>query len=171
MKKIITLIVLIMTLNSCAEKIVINREVDSTEYGKMLLGTQSFDQFHKEPYKVWFDENYKIYPTDKPSIEALKKAKINSYSITVFLGTWCGDSKRNFPRLMKILDETKFPKSKLHIIGVNRKKQSPNGEEAKYNIIKVPTIILEKYGKEIGRITEEPETGYIEKDLLNIIKK
>ena len=72
---------------------------------------------------------------------------------------------------MKILDETKFPKSKLHIIGVNRKKQSPNGEEAKYNIVKVPTIILEKYGKEIGRITEEPETGFIEKDLLNIIKK
>ena len=171
MKKIITLIVLIMTLNSCAEKIVINREVDSTEYGKMLLGTQSFDQFHKEPYKPWYEESYNIYPTDKPTISELKKAKINSYSITVFLGTWCGDSKRNFPRLMKILDETKFPKSKLHIIGVNRKKQSPNGEEAKYNIVKVPTIILEKYGKEIGRITEEPETGYIEKDLLNIIKK
>jgi hypothetical protein len=41
MKKIIALIVLIMTLNSCAEKVVINREVDTTEYGKMLLGTQS----------------------------------------------------------------------------------------------------------------------------------
>ena len=49
MKKIIALIVLVMTLNSCAEKVVINREVDTTEYGKMLLGTQSFDQFHKEP--------------------------------------------------------------------------------------------------------------------------
>ena len=75
MKKIIALIVLVMTLNSCAEKVVINREVDTTEYGKMLLGTQSFDQFHKEPYKVWFDENYKIYTTDKPYIEALKKAR------------------------------------------------------------------------------------------------
>jgi hypothetical protein len=41
MKKIIALIVLGMTLNSCAEKVVINREVDTTEYGKMLLGTQS----------------------------------------------------------------------------------------------------------------------------------
>jgi hypothetical protein len=51
MKKIIALIVLIMTLNSCAEKIVINREVDSTEYGKMLLGTQSFDQFQKNLIK------------------------------------------------------------------------------------------------------------------------
>ena len=29
----------------------------------------------QEPYKPWFDESYKIYPTDKPSIEALKKQK------------------------------------------------------------------------------------------------
>lgn len=171
MKKIIALIVLVMTLNSCAEKVVINREVDTTEYGKMLLGVQSLNQFKKEPYKPWYDESYNIYPTDKPTISELKKAKINSYNITVFLGTWCGDSHKNFPRLMKILDETKFPESKLHIIAVNKKKQSPDGEEVKYNITKVPTIIVQKYGKEIGRITEEPESGYIEKDLLQIIKK
>lgn len=160
-----------MTLNSCAEKIIINREVDTPEYGKMLLGTQSLDQFQKDPYKTWYDENYNIYPIEKTALEGLKKEKLNSYNITVFLGTWCGDSKRNFPRLMKILDATKFPKNKLKIITVNRKKQSPNGEEVKYNITHVPTIIIEKYGKEIGRIIEEPETGYIEKDLLNIIKK
>ena len=171
MKKIITLIILGMALNSCAQKVIINREIDTPEYGKMLLGNQSLNQFQKDPYKAWYDENYTIYPIDKTALESLKKEKINSYNIIVFLGTWCGDSHKNFPRLMKILDETKFPKSKLHIIGVNRKKQSPNGEEAKYNIVKVPTIILEKYGKEIGRITEVPETGYIEKDLLNIIKK
>lgn len=160
-----------MTLNSCAQKVIINREVDTKEYGKMLLGTQALSQFQKEPYKTWYDENYKIYPVDKTALEGLKKEKLNSYNMTVFLGTWCGDSKRNFPRLMKILDATKFPHTKLTIIALNRKKQSPNGEEVKYNITHVPTIILEKYGKEIGRITEEPETGFIEKDLLNIIKK
>lgn len=171
MKKIIALIILVMTFSSCAQKVIINREVDTKEYGKMLLGTQSIQQFQKEPYKEWFDENYNIYPVDKTALAGLKKEKLNSYIVTVFLGTWCSDSKRNFPRLMKILDATKYPKTKLRIIAVNRKKQSPNGEEVKYNITHVPTIILEKYGKEIGRITEEPETGYIEKDLLNIIKK
>ena len=38
-------------------------------------------------------------------------------------------------------------------------------EKVKYNITHVPTIIVEKYGKEIGRITEEPETGFIEKKI------
>lgn len=171
MKRLIALIILVMSLNSCAQKVIINREVDTKEYGKMLLGTQSLDQFQKEPYKAWYDESYNIYPVDKTALEGLKKEKINSYQIKVFLGTWCEDSHRNFPRLMKILDETKFPDSRLEIIAVNRKKQSPNGEEVKYNISRVPTIIVEKYGKEIGRITEEPESGFIEKDLLNIIKK
>jgi thiol-disulfide isomerase/thioredoxin len=171
MKKIIALIILVMTFNSCAQKVIINREVDSTEYGKMLLGPQALSQFQKEPYKAWYDENHNIYPVDKTALASLKKEKLNSYNITVFLGTWCGDSKRNFPRLIKILEETNYPKAKITIIGLNRKKQSPNGEEVKYNITHVPTIIVEKYGKEIGRITEEPETGFIEKDLLNIIKK
>ena len=171
MKKIIALIIIIMTLNSCAQKVIINREVDTKEYGKMLLGAQALSQFQKEPYKTWYDENYKIYPVDKTALEGLKKEKLNSYNITVFLGTWCSDSKRNFPRLMKILNETNFPESKLHIIAVNRKKQSPNGEEVKYVITHVPTIIVEKYGKQVGRITEEPESCYIEKDLLKIIEK
>ena len=99
MKKIITLIILGMALNSCAQKVIINREIDTPEYGKMLLGSQSLNQFQKEPYKAWYDENYTIYPIDKTALEGLKKGKINSYNIIVFLGTWCGDSKRNFPRL------------------------------------------------------------------------
>ena len=72
---------------------------------------------------------------------------------------------------MKILEETKFPESKLQIIGVNRQKQAPDGEEVKYNITHVPTIILEKYGKEIGRIIESPKSGYLERDLVEILKK
>ena len=58
MKKIIALIVLVMTLNSCAEKVVINREVDTTEYGKMLLGAQSLNQFKKELNLVLLSKNF-----------------------------------------------------------------------------------------------------------------
>lgn len=169
--KIIIAIFAIFTLQNCVNKVIVNREIDTTEYGKMLLGPQTPSQFQKEPYKTWYDESYKEYPLDKTTMDELKKEKLNSYTIKVFLGTWCGDSKREFPRLMKILHETKFPESKLEIIGVNRQKQSPNGEEVKYNITHVPTIILEKYGKEVGRIVEETKTGYLEKDLLEIIKK
>jgi len=173
MKKISILlgIIAFITMNSCAERIIVNREVDSKNDGKMLLGTQTPDQFRKEPYKIWFDEEYNRYQIDQPSLTELKKEKLNSYTLIVFLGSWCEDSHREFPRFMKIMDAVKYNPNRLQIIAVNRKKESPAGEEGLYNIQKVPTIIVKKYGKEIGRIIEMPETGFLEKDLLNILKK
>ncbi|WP_379969004.1 TlpA family protein disulfide reductase [Epilithonimonas sp. UC225_85] len=161
----------LMFITSCAERVIVNREVDSKNDGKMLLGTQTLDQFRKEPYKTWFDEEYNRYQIDQPTLAELKKERLNSYSLVVFVGSWCEDSHREFPRLIKILETVKYNPDKMQIIAVNRKKESPSGEEGLYNISRVPTIIVKKYGKEIGRITEMPETGFLEKDLLNILKK
>ena len=87
------------------------------------------------------------------------------------MGTWCEDSHREVPRFFKILEAVGHPESKLTMIAVNRKKEAPNGEEGPLNIQRVPTIIVQKYGKEIGRIIESPSTGYLERDLLEILKK
>jgi hypothetical protein len=130
-------------MTSCAEKIVVNRVVDSEKYGKILLGHQTRSQLQTEPFNSWYDYNYKEYEFDKAIVDQLKKNKITSYQITILLGTWCSDSQREVPKLMKILDAIK----------------------------KVPTIVVEKYGKEIGRIIETPQSGSLERDLLDIIKK
>lgn len=176
MKKIITNIIVASSLAIAgqqlhAQKVVVNREVETTNDGKMLLGHQLKDQFLKEPYADWYVKEHDEYALDQKAISELKKEKINSYNLIVFMGTWCEDSHRDFPRLMKILEEVKYPDNKLTIIAVNRKKASPSGEEGIYNIQRVPTIIVEKYGKEIGRIIEMPKTGYIQRDLVEILKK
>lgn len=174
MKNKILLLLAFITLainQSCMERRVINREVNTEEYGKMLLGEQSRSQFSAAPYSDWYKNGYDSYKVDPATLAALKKEKLASYNLVLFLGTWCSDSKRDVPRLMKILDELKYPESKIQIIAVNRKKESPNGEEVKYNITLVPTIVVEKYGKEVGRITEHAKSGSIEKDLLEIISK
>ena len=173
MKKNLVLIMAFVALimQSCMETRVVNREVETKEYGKMLLGEQTKSQLSTAPYKDWYQNGYDSYDTDAATIAALKKEKLASYNLILFLGTWCSDSKRDVPRLMKILDEIKYPESKLQIIAVNRKKESPNGEEVKYNVKNVPTIIVERYGKEVGRIVEHTKTGAVEKDLLEIISK
>ncbi|MCT2409195.1 thioredoxin family protein [Chryseobacterium antibioticum] len=176
MKKFITNIVAVSTLvlafqQFSAQKVVMNREVESKNDGKMLLGNQFKEQFLKAPYADWYVKEHDEYAIDQKAIGELRKAKLTSYSLVVFMGTWCEDSHRDFPRLMKILEELKYPDNKLTIIAVNRKKESPTGDEVRYNIQKVPTIIVEKYGKEIGRIIEMPTSGYIERDLVNILKK
>ena len=176
MKKIIKSLfaaaTILLVAQSCeVQKVVVNREVDTTNDGKMLLGTQTKSQLLKEPYSIWYTKEHDQYTLDEATVAQLKKEKLNSYNITLVMGTWCEDSHREVPRLMKLLETLKYPEQKLNIIAVNRKKESPSGEEGIYNIQRVPTIIVQKYGKEIGRIVETPKTFYVEKDLLEIIKK
>jgi len=49
-------------------------------------------------------------------------------------------------------------------------KKSPQHEEAGKNIVRVPTIIVDQKGVEIGRIIEFPVSS-LEKDLLTILRK
>ncbi|MCJ8496732.1 thioredoxin family protein [Chryseobacterium salipaludis] len=170
-KTLFAFAIALFTAQSCqGQKTVINREVE-TAGGKMLLGTQSKDQLLKEPYSQWYNSEHDSYQLDQKTITDLKKEKLNAYNITLVLGTWCGDSHREVPRLMKILEALNYPEAKLQMIAVNRKYEAPGGEESKYNIQRVPTIIVSRYGKEVGRIVEHPATGYLERDLLDILKK
>lgn len=163
---------MVLGLQACmSKKIIVNREVDSKNDGKMLLGKQTLDQFQKTPYESWYNDEFSHYELNQEMMRDLQKAKIGSYNITIFLGTWCPDSHREFPRFIKILEALHYPMQKLNIIAVNRKKEAPNGEEGIYNISRVPTFIISKYGKEVGRIIEAPQSGWLEKDLLEIGQK
>ena len=163
---------LLLIIQSCEnQKTVLNREVDTTNDGKMLLGYQTKNQLQKEPYREWYTKEHDEYTLDMNSIATLKKEKIKTYNITLVMGTWCEDSHREVPRFFRILEAVDFPDNKLKMIAVNRKKEAPSGEEGTFNIQKVPTIIVQKYGKEIGRIIESPKSGYLEKDLVEILKK
>ncbi len=171
-KLLLPLAAFFLILQACEpRKVVVNREVDTKNDGKMLLGFQTKDQLLKEPYSQWYVREHSDYILDEKTIVELKKEKLNSYNIVLVMGTWCSDSHREVPRFFKILEATNFSESKLTIIAVNRKYEAPGGEEGIYNIQRVPTIIVQKYGKEIGRIIENPSTGYLERDLLQIIQK
>lgn len=174
MKKILTYaglsLSLILDVSCHTEKQVYNRKVETEKYGTMLLGRQTKSQLSQEPFSEWYDEEYKDYEYDTEVVKELKKKKVSSYEIVVFFGTWCEDTHRELPRLMKILDAVNYPEQKLKLIAVNRRIETPNGEDVPHNIRRVPTIIVRKYGRELGRIIEHTQSGSLEQDLLNIIK-
>lgn len=89
--------------------------------------------------------------------------------VTVFLGTWCGDSLREVPRFWKAIDlaGTDVPFS-IHYIGVDRQKKEPSAPVTNNDIRYVPTFIVYREGREVGRIVEESPHG-IEKDLLALL--
>jgi thiol-disulfide isomerase/thioredoxin len=111
-----------------------------------------------------FKEYYDIYEPDQSVINQLKQKK-EGVEILIILGTWCSDSQEQVPKFFKVLDKMKFNKKSVEMICVSRDKEAGVVETVNYNIQKIPTFIIYKRGREIGRIVETPYTT-LEKDLL-----
>lgn len=88
--------------------------------------------------------------------------------IDVFLGTWCGDSRREVTRLFRALELVPEPwPFTIRFIGVDRAKTAPGlteGVELRF----VPTIVVRRDGAEIGRIVESAPRG-IERELFDLL--
>jgi thiol-disulfide isomerase/thioredoxin len=124
-----------------------------------IAGVKAFDLARKS-------EKYK---PDAAATGALR-SKLVDYQMVIFLGTWCEDSHKLIPELYRVLQSANYPLDELQLYALDRDKKGKNGEELPYHITNVPTIILLKDNKEIGRITEIVEKS-IESDLLKIVEK
>lgn len=165
MKKLIYILVVSIAFSSCNAQQKITATKDKSGH---LVGIANKASFTKDSiFNKWFDQRYKEYETDPVTIAKLTFA-LKDYKIKGFMGTWCGDSKRETPRFYKILDETGFDKKKVELITVNRSKKTPDSLEKGFNIIRVPTFIFYRNDKEVGRFVEYPRET-MEKDFLKIV--
>ncbi|MBQ0147735.1 MAG: thioredoxin family protein [Flavobacteriaceae bacterium] len=161
---------LVITLIGCTQQKVLNRHI-KLETGERIL-TGEFDQsvLKEKYYASWYDPEYTSYEVETEKLKDVK-SEFRKYEIEAFVGTWCSDSQRELPRLLKILESVKYPiANKMKLYGVNSQKKSFYGEEIGKDISHVPTIIFYLKGKEVGRIVESPMTGYLEEDIAMIIK-
>lgn len=138
----------------------------------VIYGTFQPQLLEKAPYATWYKANYEKYHADDEIIKRLQQVKTKGLHIQVFLGTWCGDSKREVPAFVKLLDQMQFPRQQLQLIGLGGSdslyKQSPAGEEKGLGVFRVPTFIIYQQNVELGRINEYP-TQSLEADLLKIL--
>ena len=74
------------------------------------------------------------------------------------------------PRLEKVLKLIQYPLDELMMYAVDRTKVTKDGANKIYNLVKVPTLIVLKNGKEVGRITEHVSNS-VEADLAAIVAK
>ena len=126
-----------------------------------LLGDiQTQNLFTEYPlFKLRYD-NYEV--TDQINLSDLE-----DISIVIMFGTWCHDSKREVPRMLRILDSAGVGTEQISLIGVDINKTEPKGREKLYNLRNTPTLILLKNGKEVGRIIERPNVS-LEADLIGL---
>ena len=91
-------------------------------------------------------------------------------TLEVYFGSWCSDSQREVPRLLKILDEAAPRCLNVRFYALDRSKKQPARLIEGVGIEKVPTFVLTVDGREIGRIVETPETT-LEHDLALLIAR
>lgn len=131
----------------------------------VIVGKQEISAIKSPPYTKWFMESYR-YAFDQSKMGALKTA-LEGKTITIFMGTWCEDSRKQVPALLSILDAITYDPSKITLITMTEDKDTPEGLEEGKNIEYVPTIIVYNNNVEMGRVVEYPIES-LEADLLKI---
>ena len=151
----------------------INQLTKDENGNDMLLGCCTREALNREPFAAWFNINYFNYKVDTSLIASLKQ-NMQRKQFLLFMGTWCGDSKREVPRILKVLDYCGVRDEQVKIVMVsnaeNMYKQSPSHEEKGLNILRVPTLIVYENNTEINRLIEYPVES-LEKDLLKILSR
>lgn len=115
-------------------------------------------------WSVRYDSSY---AAEGNNIEILK-AKLPGTHMLIYAGTWCGDSKHQVPRMMKVLHESEFDLNTLDFRLVDRSKKDKVGHSVQDSIKYIPTFILYRDSKEIGRIVESPKAT-LEQDLVKML--
>lgn len=136
---------------------------------KTLKGIISREVLLKDTSFKWYAENLKSYSPNAAALEGLKKNK-DSVQLLTFIGTWCEDSQFIIPKLYSLTDAAGFSQERITLIGVDRNKKTLSHLAEALNITNVPTIIVLKNGKEIGRVIEFGKYGLFDMELGEILK-
>jgi thiol-disulfide isomerase/thioredoxin len=128
------------------------------KFDRALLETPEYRQFKTAYDTVNVDENI---------VELIHRVK-SGVEVTVFMGTWCGDSRREVPKFLRVADAAGIGTERITLYGLDRTKRSGDGLTEQYHIERVPTFIFFRSGAEVGRITESPRVS-MEADMLSIL--
>lgn len=102
-----------------------------------------------------FSANYNSYSPSEEEIDAV--AALSGYSLLVLFGTWCHDSEREVPRLLKTIDAAGLDNIDIQLMAVDRNKRDPQGIALRHKLRYTPTFIVLKDDKELGRVIERPK--------------
>jgi thiol-disulfide isomerase/thioredoxin len=119
-------------------------------------------------YSKWYRSSAAIYTPDTAILSAFEKNK-GKVQFVIFGGTWCEDTQFVLPKFFKLQEKSGVPDNTITFFAVNRAKKSLGSISDAFNITNVPTIIVMKEGKEIGRVVEYGKTGKWDKELADIV--
>ncbi|MGO2294685.1 MAG: TlpA family protein disulfide reductase [Psychroflexus halocasei] len=149
-----------------------SEKVTKEQSYELMLGEFTLDELMDSRNAGWYNAVYDRYSPKPKFIEEISNIDgLDEITFSIYLGTWCPDSRRELPRLIKIFDKADISHEKLKLVGVTQRKQIPNitdKERKELNVFNVPTIIVYKNGQEMNRFVEYAVES-LEEDLYKIM--
>jgi tetratricopeptide (TPR) repeat protein len=171
MKSVTVMAICLMGILYSATAQDLNQRYTDKKDKEHLIGKCDRNALTAAPFAEWYKKYYDAYELDKTLLKH-SEGKLEDVKIEIFMGTWCGDSKRGVPEFYKVLDELGVEASQVTLVNLYNMdsvyKRSPNHEEQGKLIHRVPTFIFYKKDKEIGRIVETPVTSF-EMDMAQLL--
>lgn len=135
-------------------------EADLSAEPPVLVGEVSRDEV-ESAVPTWVQAEIEA-SLDPAAVQDLSMVEPGA-EVTVFLGTWCSDSKRELSRLWRAFDEMAgLVPFEVTYIAVGRDKEQPEARIEGSGLEYVPTFIVRRGGEEVGRIVEEAPHGIVE---------
>jgi len=150
--------------------------INLSEIRKKTVSVEQYLDSLKEPFREKFLTRKQTYTLNQEAVNQLKKVA-DKYVIVAFSAEWCKDCAVNIPVLALISEATGlevriFGGLKKDSLSHTRKWRIPPSpmEVETFQVDKIPLmIVLDKEGRDIGRIIENPrEKPTLEEELVNI---
>jgi thiol-disulfide isomerase/thioredoxin len=167
MKKVLFFVFVLFMINTVVAQ-QIYQVLTERPNEKSYKGTISREVLEADTTFKWFAANYKSHTPNADAVAGLKK-HADSLQLLVFMGTWCEDSQFIIPKMYALLDAAAFSANRITLIGVDRNKTTFSNLTNALNIKNVPTIMVMKNGKELGRVVEYGKYGVFDKELAEVI--
>ncbi len=137
---------------------------------KVLRGIVTKEIISKDTSFGWYAPNQKYYTPDTAAVSAMKATK-GKVQFVIFGGTWCEDTQSVLPQFFKLQETSSIGDDQITLFAVNEDKKSLGNITSAFGITNVPTIIVMKDNKEIGRVVEYGKSGKWDKDLAEILNQ
>ena len=137
---------------------------------KTFKGWLTRSILEQESSFTWMQENYKAYQPHAQGLQTLRTYK-DSVRFLIFMGTWCEDSHFIIPRFFALADAAGLAADRISLAGVDRNKTTWGQLSATLGVDLVPTIIVYRQGKELGRVVEYGRYGQFDREIGEIIEK
>ncbi len=119
-------------------------------------------------HPLWKEQRLKPEAQPDDAVLAKLAAVTPGAQVDIYLGSWCGDSRREVARFFNVLDHPSManPPFTVHLYDLDRGFQERNDFDQ--GLIAVPTFVVTRNGQELGRVVETSPTN-IETELLRLL--